>query len=385
MKKHDAETGRSGRSNSQAMPAPPANLAPRQPHRVAFGRLVMYTVLALAGLATGLLLYVFLLLGQPQRTKIEVVDPAQMELVPLDELALPEGADILPWQDGGHTPVVVHPDIPIRRVERIDRDVENILVFGIDARGAEETVARADSLIILTLNRSLGQIQLTSVMRDTQVDIAGRSRPDRINAAYAYGGVGLLINTLNETLQLDIQRFVMFDFWSAADLIDSIGGVTISVSAEEIPFLNRNLSEMNRLLSPISRSPEVSDAGEQRLNGHQAIAWARIRKLDSDAVRTSRQRQVMMSMIRELSDRNSSGLLSLLNNGMTSFETNLSRYDMARTGLAVLPLADQISDYRIPQEGLYTVQPAPWMMQVDWDQQRPLLHAFIYGEVDGED
>jgi anionic cell wall polymer biosynthesis LytR-Cps2A-Psr (LCP) family protein len=49
------------------------------------------------------------------------------------------------------------------------------------------------------------------------VDIAGRSRPDRINAAYAYGGVGLLINTLNETLQLDIQRFVMFDFWSCRD------------------------------------------------------------------------------------------------------------------------------------------------------------------------
>ncbi|MDD2580296.1 MAG: hypothetical protein PHP40_09485, partial [Eubacteriales bacterium] len=136
MKKHDAETGRSGRSNSQVMPAPPVNLAYRQPHHVAFGRLVMYTVLALAGLATGLLIYVFLLLGQPQRTNIEIVDPDQMELVPLDELTLPEGADILPWQEGGHTPVVVHPDIPIRRVERIDRDVENILVFGIDARGA---------------------------------------------------------------------------------------------------------------------------------------------------------------------------------------------------------------------------------------------------------
>jgi polyisoprenyl-teichoic acid--peptidoglycan teichoic acid transferase len=357
---------------SQETPGEREEVTRRSPWRI-----LGYSLLAIAGLLAGFLIYILILLGQPLRTQIDIV--SSFEPISLDNIQLTEADDSdVPWLEGGRTRVYVHEKFPIRKVEQIDPDIENILVFGIDSRGSSNVVCRADSLIIVSIDRKHQCIKLTSIMRDSQVAIAGRSAPNRINAAYAYGGVGLLINTINDTFDLDIQRFAMFDFWSAASLIDSLGGVDLTVKSKELPYLNKNLTEMNALTGQASAL--VEKAGTQHLNGLQAIAWARIRKLDSDYVRTSRQRTVMVALIDKYSAASLSSLIGLTNNGLSAFETNMTNADMLRLAFNSLPLSADVLEYRVPEDGMYTVKPDPWMMVINLDEQIPALHGFIYGD-----
>ncbi len=349
-------------------------------HPGSLGRVIGYILLALAGLASGLVIYVLLILNQPLRTQINIVDPNAVRSISLDNIKLTEASgDAVPWDQGGRTRVYVHPNFPIKKVQPKDANVENILVFGVDSRKASEVVCRADSLIVVTINKKSKAIKLTSIMRDSEVGIAGRSSPDRINAAYAYGGVGLLMNTIKETMGLDIQRFAMFDFWSAASLIDSLGGVELEISKDEIPYMNASIQEQNNLIQNARQSPLIANAGKQQVDGLQAIAWARIRKLDSDYVRTSRQRTVMMALIGKYANASISSLIGLTSNGLSAFETNLSNTDMIRIAINSLPLTNQIQEYRVPEEGLYKVNPDPWMMIVDWSKQSAALAKFIWG------
>ena len=341
------------------------------------GRFLGYLFLALSGLAVGFFIYFFILMGQPLRTRIAIVDtfePISLDAVSLED----EDGNAVSWEQGGRTRVYVHESFPIRKVAQKDPDIENILVFGVDSRGSGNIVSRADAMIVVTVDKTHKSIKLTSLMRDTRVDIAGRSQPNRLNTAYAYGGVGLLINTINDTFDLDIQRFAMFDFWSAASLIDALGGVELDIRSEEIPYLNANLNEMNRLTG--QNSPQITEAGNQELDGQQAISWARIRKLDSDYVRTSRQRTVMMTLIGKYSDATISSLVAMTSSGLAAFETNMKNADLIRLGINALPLTGEILEYRVPADGMYRVNPNPWMMIVDLDRQVPALHAFIYGD-----
>jgi polyisoprenyl-teichoic acid--peptidoglycan teichoic acid transferase len=349
--------------------------------RSRFAATIGYSLLAIAGLATGVVIFTLIMLGTPLRASISIVEPGSLEPISLDEISLTESSeDIVPWGQGGRTRVYVHPDFPIKKVNQKDPDIETILIFGVDSRGASDVVCRADSLILLTIDRSHKALKLTSIMRDTQVKIAGRSKPNRINAAYAFGGAGLLINTLNETFELDIQRFAMFDFWSAENLIDSVGGIDLEISKAEIPYMNMSLAEQNMLTGDSDLSPLIDKSGLQHIDGRQAIAWARIRKLDSDSARAGRQRTVMMALMNNFSDASLSSLISLVGGGLDTFETNMRNTDMIRLGSGALPFIGTIHEYRVPEEGMYKINADPWMMIVDWDEQLPALQAFIWGE-----
>lgn len=305
--------------------------------------------------------------------------------MPLEKVIVDEPTgETTAWDAGGRTRVYVHPDFPIHQVKQKDSLVETVLIFGVDSRRASEVICRADTLLLLTIDRRHKTLKLTSIMRDTQVKIAGRSQEDKINASYAYGGAGLLINTINENFDLDIQHFAMFDFWSAASLIDAVGGVEINVAAAEIEYLNKNLKEQNKLVAKASQSPAVTRAGKQLLDGRQAIAWARIRKLDSDFQRTSRQRTVMSALLGKISSKQPLSALKMAVQGLRCTETNLSNGDLFRIGQAALPLTRKILQYRVPEEGLYTVIDNPWMMVVDWNKQKPALHYFIWEKPAGK-
>ncbi len=115
------------------------------------------------------------------------------------------------------------------------------------------------------------------------------------------------------------------------------------------------------------------------LDGRQAVAWARIRKLDSDSVRTSRQRLLMTTLIEQVAKSQISALLTLANGGLNAFETNLRLSDMIRAGLTAVPLSANILTYRVPEDDLFSVDPSPWMMVVDWEEQTERLHRFIWG------
>ncbi len=287
------------------------------------------------------------------------------------------------WADGGHTRVYVDPNHPIIKVDQIDPDVENILVFGVDSRGTNDYVCRSDAMIVVSTNKKENTVKLISLMRDTGVyigdtDETASSTPDKLTHAYAYGGVGLMINTINRNFGLDIQRFVMLDFNSSADIIDLCGGVTIDVTADEVKYANNCIAEESSLLG--IDPPFITSGGTQTLSGVQAIGWSRIRYLDSDFVRTSRQRTVASALISTCSQMSRIDQLAMVEDSAGMFETNMQQLDLARVGFNGVGGAGNLTEYRVPADGMYTVQSDPWMMLVDWDQQLPELHAFIWGE-----
>jgi len=131
-----------------------------------------------------------------------------------------------------------------------------------------------------------------------------------------------------------------------------------------------------------STSPLLTSAGVQTLNGVQAIAWARIRHLDSDFVRSSRQRTVAQALMKKVAAQNKLRQIAILEDAAGMFETNMTQADLLRLGTAGVSLIGNIVQYRIPDDGLFTIQDNPWMMLIDWEKQVPKLHEYIWGTSD---
>jgi len=340
-----------------------------------------YVLIIVLGLGTGGGLYMFQILGSIGYTAVNVVsadDYKTVDLGSLDNLDAENNGDTTKsWAEGGHTKVFVDPEFPIKEVVQKDKNVENILVFGVDSRGTADIDCRADAIMIVSLDNNTKTIKLISLMRDCGVTIEGRSKVDKLTHSYAYGGVGLLINTINSNFGLDVQRFVMFDFNSSSNLIDLVGGVDIDVKTEEVKYANQSIAEQNVLMG--DSVPFLTVAGMQTLDGIQAIAWSRIRHADSDFVRTSRQRTVATALMKKVASQNKFAQLNILKDSAGVFETNMTQSDLLRLGTVGISLIKNIVEYRIPDDGLFTIQENPWMMIIKWDKQVPKLREYIWG------
>lgn len=182
----------------------------------------------------------------------------------------------------------------------------SILLMGIDDRSSGFG-GRTDSIIIATIDFSSSAVRLTSILRDTYVDIPERGYA-KINAAYAYGGPSLLIRTLKYNLNIDIDHYAVIDFNGFQHVIDQLGGILIEIQNVEI-------SEMNRCMV---NTPQyyINEPGIQNLNGIQALAYARIRYVgNSDFQRVERQRNVLSQIalkIRGTGFKEGAGLISTM-------------------------------------------------------------------------
>lgn len=341
-----------------------------------------YVLIIVFGLGLGGGIYMYQILGTIGYTPVNIVsanDYKTVDLGSLDNLDAEKSGDTTKsWAEGGHTKVFVDSKFPIKEVTQINKNVENILVFGVDSRGTADIDCRADAIMIVSLDNNTKSIKLISLMRDCGVTIEGRSNVDKLTHSYAYGGVGLLINTINSNFHLDVQRFVMFDFNSSSDLIDLVGGVDIDVKAEEVKYANQSIAEENVLMG--DTVPFLTDSGMQTLDGIQAVAWSRIRHADSDFVRTSRQRTVAAALMKKVASQNKFAQLNILKDSAGVFETNMTQSDLLRLGTVGISLIKNIVEYRIPDDGLFTIQENPWMMIIDWDKQIPKLKEYIWGE-----
>ncbi|ELC8443960.1 LCP family protein [Clostridium perfringens] len=165
--------------------------------------------------------------------------------------------------------------------EDVNKKIVNIALFGIDDEGGQ---GRSDSIMILTIDELHKKLKLTSIMRDSYVEIPGRGGKDKINHAYAFGGAELAIKTLNQNFGLNIKDFMAVKMESLPVIIDKLGGVDINIQEDEVDFING-----------------VDSPGVYNLNGEQALAYARIRYTDGgDARRTERQRNILNSIFEKL-------------------------------------------------------------------------------------
>ena len=209
----------------------------------------------------------------------------------------------------------------------------NIALFGVDS--ADASTGRSDSIIIATIDTIHKKLKLTSVMRDSYVNISGIGN-DKINHAYAFGGPQLAIKTLNENFNLNIEDFVAVNFDSLPKIIDMIGGVTVDITSEEV-----------------SHIPGISSAGTYNLNGAQALSYSRIRyATGGDYVRTERQRTILTKIFEKVLTINPMKYPSLLNEVLPMVQTSLDYSKILELGTEVLKMGvTTLEQERFPLDG----------------------------------
>ena len=214
-----------------------------------------------------------------------------------------------------------------------NNSVINIALFGVDSY--DGSTGRSDSIIIATIDTIHKKLKLTSIMRDSYVNISGIGN-DKINHAYAFGGPQLAIKTLNENFDLNIQDFVAVNFDSLPKIIDMLGGVTVDVTEEEVSHISG-----------------INSAGTYNLTGAQALAYSRIRyATGGDYVRTERQRTILTKMYEKILSINQTQYTSLLSEGLSMLQTSLDYSKILELGTEVLKMGvTTLEQERFPLDG----------------------------------
>lgn len=253
----------------------------------------------------------------------------------------------------------------------------NILLMGTDVRDTS-SYGRTDSMILLSVNTTTLEAKLTSFMRDLWVTIPGRSGHAKLNAACVYGGPSLLIKTLKEHFDVDIDGYALVNLNGMADIIDILGGLRLDVTEAERKALNKGLFD----LSSRSGMEELKESGSQvLLNGNQAVAFSRIRQIDSDYQRTERQRDVLTALAKRLQSETGVTLLSVIPTLLQYVETDLELNELMTLAYAGLKMdMESIQQYRIPVDGTYEsgTYDGVWCIKADLNKNAKLLKSFIY-------
>lgn len=231
-----------------------------------------------------------------------------------------------------------------------NKKVFNILLIGCDAR-EEGGPGRADSIILISINKESEQLIATSIMRDIYVEIPGHGN-NRINAAYAYGGADLLVETVEKNFKIQIDRYASVDFFVFMDIVDQMGGVELEISDEEFLVANAYINELNELLDEPYGTDWLPGGGPHLLNGKQALGYSRIRYVgDADFERTKRQRAVLEQIFNKVKDYNLIELNSLLNIILPEVTTDLTEGEAITLALEMNSYRKYaLKQYRLPYD-----------------------------------
>lgn len=261
--------------------------------------------------------------------------------------------------------------------EDLPNETWNILLLGTDNREKLERRGRTDSMIILSVNPATRAAKLTSLMRDTWVEIPGHGKA-KLNAASVYGGPELTMRTINENFGMNIEDYVIINITGLADIIDILGGVYLDVDEAERKALNQGLFD----LSSRSGMEKLEKSGENiLLNGNQAVAFSRIRKIDSDYQRTERQRTVLTAIAKRLKENSITAIASVIMTLKDYVETNLGFTDLMSLATVGLKLdLSSIDQLRLPADGTYDSGTfnGVWCIKPDFSKNASILHSFIY-------
>ena len=227
--------------------------------------------------------------------------------------------------------------------------VTNIALFGVDY--SDGKASRSDCMMVLSVDADNNAIRLVSLMRDSMVEIDDIGTT-KLNHAYAYGGAPLAIRTINQTFDLDIEHYASVDFVQLAQIIDALGGVTVHVQDYEIKETNKFILEYCKTVG-IANCP-IEAAGEQVLNGAQAMSYARIRKggTGDDWGRVERQGIVLEAMFHKVQSASAAALLDLAPKLLPYVTTDLSVPEIGSLVLGVFGGGKpEISYTRVPADG----------------------------------
>jgi len=270
-----------------------------------------------------------------------------------------------------------------------EEDVVNIALFGLDNRD-EDTDGHSDAIIILSIDRVHNKIKMTSIARDTLVKVEGYRSKDnltKVTHAFSYGaskkgesGAGMAVKTLNQNFGMNISRYVYVSFPGFAEIIDYLGGVTIDVQQRELKETNNNIRVLKR--DTKLEGDMLTKSGVQKLSGIQALAYSRIRKLDSDVKRGNRQKMVLEAAFNEIKNQPVSRFPKIIAACLNICHTNLTSSEILSLATWAVTSSPAIENYSLPDEscnawggdnGSYG-----WVWIMDLKYATARLHDFVY-------
>jgi len=260
----------------------------------------------------------------------------------------------------------------------VDKSIINIAFFGVDRRYINDP-SRSDSIMILTIDELHKKIKMSSIMRDTYVDIKDHGKT-KINHAYAYGGPQLAIRTLNENFNLDIKNYVTVDFFKLEKIIDELDGVSIDVKADEISLINSYMREVANLEKQNFKL--ITRTGLQNLDGKQAVAYSRIRyTAGGDFARTERQRTVLSALLTKIQGVGKLEFPSIVAKLLPYTETSMSSMEIIKLGTDIFTNdIKAIDQERFPLDGYCSGKTigGVWYLVPDIIATRLQMHKYIY-------
>lgn len=271
--------------------------------------------------------------------------------------------------------------------------VLNVLLVGEDTRGAEilDDETRADAAIIASINIDTQTITLTSILRDTYAywetepgdETTGQF--GKINGAMSTGDINSYINCVERLYKIDIDDYVIVNFDSFEEIVDVLGGVTLKLTDDEINEINNHQKRYGKV--KIEKTFE-GESGKMKLNGKQALAYCRIRKLDSDNARADRQKTCLMKIFKQAKGASKTKLIRLIRTMIPYVNTSCS--DKKIVKIATYALSEGWLDYdvqmlnvpysRIDEDAAGGIFYGAWYWKSDFPQDAYNVQYLLYGK-----
>lgn len=263
--------------------------------------------------------------------------------------------------------------------------ITNILLVGTDGENIEKG-NRSDSMMVVTIDSKSKDIKISSIARDTYVDIPGYST-EKLTHAYAYEGIDLLKEVFKVNFNLDIDKYIAVNFVSFMDIMDELGGVEVNVEAKDINEINKYIDACYGYYKNKDEKDKeyITKSGVQRLNGYQALAFSRIRYTDSAFARDNRHREVAESVYKEFAQKGVETYKKCAEIILNNTKTNISPIEMMNLAYTVLKINDKdIEQFQFPlaeyRNGHIISKQKGWVLEWDKEPNLEAWHKFIFGE-----
>lgn len=272
------------------------------------------------------------------------------------------------------------------------KGITNILLVGVDARTKGEST-RSDAMTILTIDEINKNVKLTSIMRDLYSYIPGHGY-EKINHAYAYGKIGLLKQTIKSNLNIDIDKYVIINFEGFKALIDELEGVQVNIqNDQELKGINDTIDieiDDDFYINNKKEKPNyLVKTGEQVLNGQQALAFSRLRKVGNGTCdRVKRQREVLSSLLSKVKETSIFKYPKVLNSLTPYVTTNLEIKEILDLAYTINKIGidnEKVLQLQIPTDelniGKTISNKKGWVHLMDKEANVKVLHNFIFKNI----
>ena len=259
----------------------------------------------------------------------------------------------------------------------------NFLVMGLDSRDMNDFKgSRTDALILVSLEEKTNKVKLTSIYRDTMLKMGNTDKYDKITHAFAYDGPANTVKSINQAMDLNVDKFVVINWKTVVDMVNAAGGVTLDIEDYEIDEMNRCTEETARVVGNGEYTP-ITSPGKQTVDGYQAVGYGRMRNgVGDDIKRTERMRIVIESLLNKLKKSSPKKIDKVLKTTMPLIKTNIGKGD-------IFSLAARIPNFKVTKSDSFPynytggmIDGAYYLIPDTLRESVVKLHKKVFGQKD---